>query len=165
LCRAIVDVAGVVVTERTPVTMTRSELKATVVLGMPPLLLPPLLPDEPPPSPPPELTPELPPDPLLPEAPLLLDAPDPPLLPLPPDEPVLPELLGAPLLPLPLPPDDDGALPDPLPLLEPLLLLPVTGVPVLGALHPQMPAPARPASIAPRAARAQTGYTFICFSS
>lgn len=175
LCTLITDDAGGVVTPRTPVTMTRSELKPTVVLVCPPLLLPPPLPL--PDAPASLLAPE---PPLLPDAPLLLllePAGPPLLLPFPLDEPP-PELLPeATPLPLPLPPwsplplapeedeDEDAAA-------EPLLLLlpepPVSIGPLVGVvpLPPQfhIPAPARPASKAPRPARAHPMYILISLS-
>jgi hypothetical protein len=156
------EVAGGVVTARTPVTMTRSEANATPV-AVPPLLLPPvdplLLPDEAPASifAPPDELPEAPlplpagaplPEPLplpLPEppAPLLL----PELLP-----PVLPELLAAAALeepatpPEPLDPsvpstapDDEEELAD-VPLDPPPFGPP--GPPLVAPLQPKTPAPA-----------------------
>jgi hypothetical protein len=99
LCRLATDVAGEVVVFRTPVTMTRSELKATTLLApcAPPLLLDATPPSGPlaslPPLPPPELLPAFVPLPP-PAAPLPLVSLPPPLLEA---TPTSPPLAGPPL--------------------------------------------------------------------
>lgn len=127
MCRLMIEVAGGVVVPRTPVTMTRSVAKPTVVLVGPPpplplapllpaapllLLLPPPLPVDPASFP---LAPELPVVPPLPavevpdDDPLLLGTGEPLLAFETPDEPTFPELLllepAAPGPTLPLPPE------------------------------------------------------------
>ena len=137
-----------------------------------PLLLPPF---DPPAS---TFAPEeLPLTPLLPvDATPLLEPPELLLLPVPPEEVSTPELLDPPLLlpgltlplPLPLPPDedDDAELPAGVPLLPELLpVSPGPGEVGVALLQFHIPKAARPASMAPCAARARPRCNFILFLS